>query len=92
MSEGLCKCGNWAVTNGLCEACIKKLGEAMLPNEADLAKTEEKCGNCRFWKNVDGFKINKDDVYGSCFRYPARVGKLGNEWCGEFEVKKDLKK
>ena len=47
---------------------------------------KEKCGNCYFWEPPE----NLGFVKGDCCRYPQKIPKSSDEYCGEFKSKKGI--
>ena len=50
-----------------------------------------KCLDCKFFEKRDLDEFQKKyypvDGTGFCLRYPAKIEKAANSWCGEFKEK-----
>jgi hypothetical protein len=43
----------------------------------------ERCDGCIYWKK----RFTDSVLYGYCYRFPERVEKDWDDWCGEFKQK-----
>jgi hypothetical protein len=42
-----------------------------------------KCEECKYWKQ----RFSDSKIYGWCCRYPNKIEKYNDDFCGEFKVK-----
>jgi hypothetical protein len=52
-------------------------------HSVDLAASE-RCGTCKFYRDIDQHRNGLRSGYGVCRRYPGIIKTNDGGWCGEF--------
>ncbi len=65
---------------------VADVAAAIQKPQPPLPVVEEKCRNCRFWKQSYETVKPMDTDYGSCRLTPVSVAKMAGDWCGEYEA------